>query len=221
MTWSIRPLFDLRLDTARLRLRLPTPDDLTALADLAADGVHDPAVQPFLTPWTDAPPADRARATMQYHWSRWAAWRPECWSLPLVAEHDGVIVGTQELMANDFAVLREVSTGSWLGRRYHGLGFGTEMRAAVLALGFSGLGAEYAVSGAHSDNLASLGVSRKLGYVEDGIERHVVRGRQITTIRLRMDRAGWHAQGERFPVDILNLEPCLPAFVTSTSAQRD
>lgn len=214
MTWSIRPLFDLRLHTARLRLRLPNLDDLTALAELAAEGVHDPAAQPFLVPWTDAPPAERVRATMRYHWSKWSEWRPDRWSLPLVAEYEGAIVGTQELMAHDFGILREVSTGSWLGLRYHGLGLGTEMRAAVLALGFRGLGAEYATSGAHSDNSASLGVSRKFGYREDGIERHVVRGREVKTIRLRLDRAGWRECQDRFPVEILNLEPCLPAFVS-------
>jgi RimJ/RimL family protein N-acetyltransferase len=40
----------------------------------------------------------------------------------------------------DFAVLREVHTGSWLGQRYQGQGLGTEMRSAVLHLGFAGLG---------------------------------------------------------------------------------
>lgn len=158
---------------------------------------------------------------MQYHWSAWAEWRPERWSLNLVVERDGVIVGTQGLMAHDFAVLREVSTGSWLGQRYHGQGIGAEMRAAVLALGFAGLGAQHAVSGAHSDNRASLRVSRKLGYTDDGIEHHAVRGAAVTTIRLRLDRAGWQAR-QRIPVEIVNLGPCLPAFgvgdIDSTSS---
>ncbi len=38
------------------------------------------------------------------------------------------------------------------------------MRAAVLHLAFAGLEAEYADSDAFTDNAASLGVSRKLGY---------------------------------------------------------
>jgi hypothetical protein len=41
----------LRLQTPMLELRWPSLDDLDALADLAAVGVHDPGVQPFLVAW--------------------------------------------------------------------------------------------------------------------------------------------------------------------------
>jgi RimJ/RimL family protein N-acetyltransferase len=111
----------------------------------------------------------------------------------------------------DFAVLREVSTGSWLGRRYQGQGLGTEMRAAVLHLAFAGLSAEYATSNAFTDNPASLGVSRKLGYLPDGIQRQVIRGRPAVLQLLRLDRAGWQAC-QRVPVEITGLAPCLPSF---------
>lgn len=211
MSWSYRPLFDLLLRTPRLRLHLPTLDDLAALGDLAAEGVHDPADQPFSAAWTDAPPADRHRGTMQYHWSTWGAWRPEQWSLPLVVEHDGVIVGMQELMAHDFPILREVATGSWLGRRYHGRGIGTEMRAAILELAFVGLGAVYAVTAARETNAASQGVSRKLGYTADGVDRHVIRGEPVILRRLRLDRAAWQAHRST-PVEICELDACLPCF---------
>jgi RimJ/RimL family protein N-acetyltransferase len=161
--------------------------------------------------WTDAPPDERARGTLQYHWSRWASWRPSDWMLELAVVRDGTVVGVQAIGARDFAVLREVSTGSWLGRRHQGQGTGTQMRAAVLYLAFEGLGAQYAVSAAFEDNTASLGVSRKLGYHDDGIERHVVRGRPAATRRLRLSRAGWKA-ARTIPVQIHGLEPCLPLF---------
>jgi RimJ/RimL family protein N-acetyltransferase len=205
------PLTGLRLRTPRLELRLPSAADLEALAALAATGVHDPAVQPFAFPWTDAPPAERARSTMQYHWSQWAAWKPEKWALELAVVRDGTVVGTQGVGAEHFAVLREVDTGSWLGRAYHRQGIGTEMRAAVLQLAFDGLGAQYALSSAFTDNPASLGVSRKLGYAPDGIARHVSRGRPATTQRLRLDRETW-AGRRAVPVSIEGLEPCLPMF---------
>jgi RimJ/RimL family protein N-acetyltransferase len=211
MASSHWPLFGLELSTPRLRLRVPTLQDLEALADLAVDGVHDPEVQPFAVPWTDAPPVERARGLLQYHWSEWAAWKPSAWALNLVADLDGTIVGTQGLIGTDFAILREVSTGSWLGRRYQGQGIGTEMRAAVLHLAFAGLGAEYAVSAAFADNEASFAVSRKLGYQEDGIERRVVRGRPVVSRRVRLDRAGWQAR-RAVPVTIDGLAPCLPLF---------
>ena len=76
---------------------------------------------------------------------------------------------------------------------------------------FAGLGAEYAVSTAHDDNGASLRVSRRLGYAEDGFERHVVRGAPQVTRRLRLDRAAWAAH-RRIPVEVHGLEPCLPLF---------
>jgi RimJ/RimL family protein N-acetyltransferase len=205
------PLFQLRLQTPGLELRLPSDKDLDALASLAASGVHDPAVQPFAIPWTDVPPARRARSVLQYHWLQRAAWKPDSWTLDLAVVRDGVVVGTQGMSARDFAVLREVSTGSWLGRDHHGTGTGTEMRAAVLHLAFAGLGAQYATSGAFTGNLASLGVSRKLGYAVDGIERHVSRGQPAQALRLRLDRPTWEAT-HVVPVTISGLEPCLPLF---------
>jgi len=205
------PLADLRLHTPALELRWPTLSDLDALADLAALGLHDPDVQPFMIAWTDAPPDERARGTMQYHWSRWGAWKPSDWTLELAVVRQGVVVGTQGIGARDFAVLREVGSGSWLGRSFQGQGIGTEMRAAVLHLAFQGLAAQYAVSAAFADNPASLAVSRKLGYRDDGIDLHLVRGRPAVTRRLRLTRADWQA-AQSVPVEITGLEPCLPYF---------
>ena len=208
-------LFGLRLRTANLELRVPTPDDLEALADLAAEGVHDPAVMPFKMPWTDAEPADRARATIQWQWGSRAGWRPERWRLGLAVlagpPDARVVVGTQEVGADNFAVLREVATGSWLGRWHQGRGIGTEMRAAVLHLAFAGLGAEYATSDAFTDNPASFGVSSRLGYQLDGIERVVVRDRVATSRRLRLDRAGWQAH-RTVEVTIEGLAECRDMF---------
>src|SRR6266702_6915684 len=208
MASSRWPLADLRLQTPDLELRWPSMDDLYALADLAADGVHDPEVQPFMVAWTDASPDERARGTLQYHWSQWGSWKPSDWTLELAVVRDGAVVGSQGVGGHDFAVLREVHTGSWLGRRYQGQGIGTRMRAAVLHLAFEGLGARWAMSAAFEDNPASLGVSRKLGYQDDGIEWHVVRGRPALARRLRLDRAAWQS-ARTIPVQIHGLPLCL------------
>jgi RimJ/RimL family protein N-acetyltransferase len=211
------PLAQLRLQTPRLELRVPTEADLHALAGLAALGVHDPAVQPFAVPWTDVPPAERARSTLQYQWRQWGEWTPERWSLEFAVVSGGVVVGIQSVGARDFAALSEVSTGSWLGREHQGQGIGTEMRAAVLYLAFAGLGAEYALSSAFTDNPASLGVSRKLGYADDGIVREVRRDKPAVTRRFRLDRARWQAT-QSLPVTVRGLEPCLPMFGLPASA---
>jgi RimJ/RimL family protein N-acetyltransferase len=200
-----------------LELRLPDDDDLAALAALAESGVHDPAMQPFAVPWTDAEPAVRARSVVQYHWRCLGSWSPEDWTLNLVVVRDGVVVGSQGIGAKDFGIVREVGTGSWLGLPHQGKGSGKAMRAAVLALAFEGLGANYARSEAFTDNPASLGVSRKLGYVDDGVDRLAVRGRAVESRRFRIAREAWLAAGGASglgigDVAIDGLEPCLPLF---------
>lgn len=203
------PLVGLRLTTPRLELRLPSDEELAALADLAAGGIHPPDVMPFLVPWTDRPPAEVARGVIQHHWLRLGGWTPQDWSLNLTVFHAGAVVGLQNIGARDLAITRQVRTGSWLGQRHQGLGIGTEMRAAVLHLAFAGLGAEEAVSGAFEHNVASQAVSRKLGYQPDGINRHAVRGAVTIEHRLRLTRAAWE-QHRTIPVTIHGLAPCLP-----------
>ncbi|HEX2318218.1 MAG TPA: GNAT family protein [Streptosporangiaceae bacterium] len=200
-----------------IELRLPDDEDLSVLAALAEAGVHDPALQPFSVAWTDVEPAARAQSVLQYHWRCLGDWSPDDWTLNLVVVRDGAVVGTQGISAKNYRILREVGTGSWLGRRHQGKGTGTAMRAAVLALAFDGLGADYALSEAFTDNPASLAVSRKLGYADDGMERMAIRGRAAESRRLRIARAAWQAAGGATglgigEVAIDGLEPCLPLF---------
>ena len=211
MTSPHWPLAGLRLRTPRLELRWPSLADLDALITLAAGGVHDPRVQPFSDAWTDVGAAELPGRSLRFFWSQWASWEPANWEISFVIVHQGDVVGVQGLKAADFAILGEVHTGSWLGRGYQGRGIGTEMRAAVLSLAFDELRAEYARSTAHRDNAASLGVSRKLGYVDDGTEHLVVRGRAIEAQRLLLDRATWQAR-RPLRVRVSGLEPCLPWF---------
>ncbi|MBE1537512.1 GNAT family N-acetyltransferase [Actinomadura algeriensis] len=205
------PLFGLVLRTPRLELRLPDLPELDALGELAAEGVHDPKAMPFLVPWTDAPPAERARSTIRFHWRQLAEWTPEDWSMQFAVFLDGRVVGTQSVGAREFAVVREVGTGSWLGRRFQGRGIGTEMRAAVLAFAFDGLGAETAVSAAFADNPASTAVSRRLGYECNGLNRVRVRDERRLDQRFVLDRAGWE-RNRKVEVETHGLGPCLPFF---------
>jgi hypothetical protein len=79
------PLFGLVLHTPRLELRVPGLEELAELAAVAADGVHDPAVQPFLAEWTDAPPDRVAAGVLQWQWGTWAGWRTANWATPTTA----------------------------------------------------------------------------------------------------------------------------------------
>ncbi|HEU5159293.1 MAG TPA: GNAT family protein [Streptosporangiaceae bacterium] len=205
------PLLGLRLTTPRLELRLPMPEELAALAEVAAEGIHDPDEMPFLVPWTDQRPAEVALSVIQYYWLGLGRWSPRDWSLNLAVFRGGDVVGQQTISSRDLAVVRQVNTGSWLGRRYQGQGIGTEMRAAVLHLAFAGLGAEEAVSGALEGNESSYAVSRKLGYHSDGVNRHVVRGAMVVEHRMRLTRAAWETH-RAISVTIEGLAPCLPMF---------
>jgi RimJ/RimL family protein N-acetyltransferase len=175
------------------------------------EGVRDPEYMPFGSPSSDPEPAERARSTIQHHWDTWASWTPHRWQCNFVVLAGGRVVGTQTMKAKDFALVREVGTGSWLGLRHQGQGIGTEMRAAVLHLAFAGLGAEYAVSTAYADNAASLGVSRKLGYEPKGVAVYVRRGQPAAERRLRLTGAVWQAHAT-IPVEVEGLERCLPLF---------
>lgn len=208
---SLWPLSGLRLRAAGIELRWPTADDLDALADLAAGEPYDPAVAPLAAAGPDASPAERARALLQYHWRHWGAWTPLDWTLDLAAEANGMIVGSQMLSGRDFAVRREAATGSWLGQRYRRKGTGTTMRAAILCLAFDGLGAESVTSGAATDNAASAGVSRKLGYADDGVDRVLMDGTVAVVRRFRLDRAAWQAR-HPLDVEIGGLTACLAGF---------
>jgi RimJ/RimL family protein N-acetyltransferase len=205
------PLYGLRLRTPRLELRLPGLEELNALAQVAAEGVHDPHTMPFLNSWTDLPPAERARSVLQYHWRTLAEWSPEKWELQLVVFLGGVVVGSQTVSAREFTITREIHSGSWLGQRYQGQGIGTEMRAAILHLAFAGLTAQSAVSEAMTDNPASVAISRKLGYQANGLDRVRVRDTLGYSQRFTVDRERWQ-QCRTTLVEIDGLTPCLPQF---------
>ena len=202
------PLRHLVLRTPRLELR---PDDDAGLLELVEEahlGVHPPDQMPFLVPWTDAEPEHLGRRSLQWYWSQRASLTPEKWTVNFLVRVGGRVVGTQGLSADDFGILREVETGSWIGLRHQGKGIGTEMRAAVLAFAFDHIGAVQARSAAFSDNHASLRVSQRLGYRRDGTATVVRRGKPTEEVRLLLPRAeflrpDWHLEVE-------GLDACRP-----------
>ena len=83
------------------------------------------------------------------------------------------------------------------------------MRAAVLTYAFEHRGVSLARSGAIQDNPQSLGVSRKLGYVETG--SHVVspRGEPVEHVDLELQADVFTSP---VPVEISGLGGLLPLF---------
>ncbi|TFD85849.1 N-acetyltransferase [Cryobacterium lactosi] len=211
MPADLWPLLDLRLTTSRLVLRCPTDDELAALADLAAAGVHNPGERPYLTPWTEGTPQQTAVHVVQQHRSRRGDWSPDSWALDLGLFCDDRPVGMVALRGREFPIRREVKTESWLGLAHHRQGLGTEARSALLHLAFAGLGAHSALTEVFQDNAGMQGVSRRLGYRHDGISRDVRDGQFLISDRLRLNRDDWFAT-DRMRVDITGLAPCLPSF---------
>jgi RimJ/RimL family protein N-acetyltransferase len=183
------PLLGLRITAGPVELRGVTDDLLGPLAELAIRGIHDPDFMPFTTPWSVTPAEDMPRGTAQYHWGQRAAFSVEKWSADLATFWDGELVGSQGFGARDYLITRTGETGSWLGREFHGRGIGTAMRQVICAFAIDDLGAEYVTSGAFWDNPASLAVSRKVGYTDNGWDRGARLGKPATMRRVVLEPA--------------------------------
>jgi RimJ/RimL family protein N-acetyltransferase len=215
---SYWPLFDLELRTPRLVLRPPRDDDFEGLMDAIDAGIHDPESMPFSIPWTDEEPLSRRRSTAQFLWKQRATWSREDWNLPFAVLLGGRPIGLQGIHAKAFPILREVQTASWLSQPYQGQGLGKEMRAAVLQLAFQGLGALVARSGAFVDNLSSIGVSKALGYRENGRCREAPRGDPKVMLNFELTYDEWlHRRPDMPRAEIIGLEPSMPIFGLTSS----
>ena len=176
---DVWPLFGLTLTSPRLTLRIVRDNDIPALLEAAYAGIHDPARMPFKVPWTDAEPEQMRRDFARHQWRQRISVQPNNWVLNFAVLYDGKPIGIQDLRAADFSVRKTVTSGSWLTQQHQGSGLGTEMRAAMLLFAFDHLGAEIAESSAASWNQASLGVSRHLGYEDNGTTRRTPRSGQL------------------------------------------
>ena len=168
---NLWPPFGLRITCGPVTLTPVRDSDLPGLVALAQSGIHAPAEMPFGFPWTLGSTEEVKLRLMQYHWAQRAAMKPESWTLETTVRFNGDVVGCQSISTRDYLVTRTGETGSWLGRNRHGRGIGTLMRQAIAAFMFDHLEAAEVTSSAFADNPASLAVSRKVGYRENGVDR--------------------------------------------------
>ncbi|CCH78968.1 GCN5-related N-acetyltransferase [Nostocoides japonicum T1-X7] len=165
------PPFALTVTAGSLTMRYPRDEDIAELAEVAVAGIHPRDRMPFYFPWTEPEGDDLRREMARYYWRHRADDSPKKWALLLAVRVDGEMVGMQSWETESYLVTRTGETGSWLGERFQGRGIGTRMRRAICALAFDHLDAVEVTSGAFLDNPQSLAVSRKVGYVPDGIQR--------------------------------------------------
>jgi RimJ/RimL family protein N-acetyltransferase len=198
------PPFGLVVTAGDLQLSTITDDDLPGLVELALEGLHAADAMPFDTPWTLSPPDQLPREFAQFHWKMRAESTPAKLNVMFAVRRAGELVGVQGFHTGDYAVTRTAETGSWLAHRAQGHGVGTRMRQAVCALLFDHLDATEITSGAFLDNPASLGVSRKVGYQDNGTHRHNRQGALATHQFLKLDPQTF-VRGE--PVQVSGHEP--------------
>ncbi|MDQ7877875.1 GNAT family protein [Microbacterium sp. QXD-8] len=187
------PASAVRVSAGDLELRWIDDELLLELADLAGRGIHDPEAMPFEHPWSRGSADEVARSVLAYQWGIRNRISPAAFVLELAVLHEGAPVGIQGLTAKDWPVLRNVTTGSWLGRAHQGRGIGTRMRMLALHLAFEGLGAREAMSGAFVDNGASNAVSERVGYEQDGAFHVAREGAAVVHNRYVMSRERWES----------------------------
>lgn len=210
MDW---PFFALRLTLGEVVLRGVTDADLPRLAELYPDDCEqDPSAERFAG--LD-PVRDRARLFVQGFWRNRGTWSPASWCLDLVVEVDGDLVGLQSLEGDDFPLLRTADSGSWLATHARGRGTATTMRTAALGLAFGPLGAVAVISSARTDNAASLAVSRRLGYADNGVSLTDTPTGVARLQHLRLTRERWLADGH--DVRVSGADACLPWFGLESS----
>ncbi|MFL6132528.1 MAG: GNAT family N-acetyltransferase [Nocardioidaceae bacterium] len=204
------PLFGLRLTCGGVALRPAREEDLPHLAAIQPDDYeHDPRAEVLPGLGVDQ---HRRRLVYQGYWRSWGTWSPSSWCLNFLVELDGAVVGVQSLEAENFLALRTVDSGSWLVGTARGRGVGVAMRMAALGLAFDHLDARAAVSSARHDNGASLGVSRHLGYRDNGVSLNASGEGPVELQHLRLTAEDWHASARGRHVRVTGFEPCLPWF---------
>src|ERR1700712_5339881 len=167
---SFYPPLDVIVRTPRLVLAGATDELLQRLLPVVRAGVVAPEEAPFDDPmslYADSP--EREWRWLRAIWAGRARAAPNWWRLYFVVLVDGEPIGMQDLIGTDFALFGSVTTFSWVAPAARQRGLGREMRSAILHLAFAGLAAREATSEAFTDNDASNGISRSLGYEPNGV----------------------------------------------------
>jgi len=168
------------LQTARLTLRPPQPEDAKAIAAL----VNDIRIAQNTTRIPYPYALSDARA-----WLR-AVNGKEGEATYLVTLADATVIGACGVEPRDG---RGPELGYWLGTRYWGEGYATEAARAVIDHAFTGLACEELQSGARISNPASRRVLEKCGFQWCGVGLYRIRSIASSAPfdRFRLDRGIW------------------------------
>ncbi|MCH8563382.1 GNAT family N-acetyltransferase [Nesterenkonia sp. LB17] len=178
------PPFGLRIQSARIELRVVRETDFPAYVDAATSGVTQTSRNPFRHARNEQEAAGLPKSALPRLWSTRSEIGPDQWSLMLgiflkgagsaegcLTQEPGELIGMRDCRAEDWSVLRTIGSGSWLRADRQGQGLGTEAHAAMLLWAFDHFGAEYAESGASTWDERSRRVAETLGYFTAGTRR--------------------------------------------------
>ena len=182
------------LETKRLLLRAPVPDDAEALAPMYGD----PEVMRYVADGRALTRAETERS-VQRMIERWEA---DGFGLfTTIRKSDGAVIGRVGLLVWNTATWEpttraeganaptEVEVGYTLGRAYWGQGYATEAAAAVRDYALSELGAARLIALIVHGNTASENVARKLGLEYERDIRLGLREAQLFSLETQAGQA--------------------------------
>lgn len=197
---TLWPLYELSISGNHnghaMVLRYSHDDDLYDLAELREEGVVPSGCEhwtPGLLGSLSSDRGERIRGFVQRNWVRRGQLRADSWGLPLCILVDGQVCGLQTMSAERFNIERTIASGSWLGLKFQGKGYGSWARASMLELAFVRLGARYATTSWAVDNMASARVSAKMGYTlyPETPDQALVRHGVLTSTTWKRTRPDW------------------------------
>jgi RimJ/RimL family protein N-acetyltransferase len=204
---------NVRVTTPRLELLGATDDLLERLEPVVRAGKAAAEPAPYDDPMSlyEEDPDARVRKWLQGIWRGRGSVNSDFWRLHFVVLVNGQPVGIQDLIGDQFSAYRTVTSFSWLSIDLRRRGLGREMRQAILHLAFEGFGANEAATEAFLDNPGSNGVSRAIGYTENGVVWASRRGEPALLQRWRITRSDWNAR-RRSDIELHGVAECKDAL---------
>jgi len=169
------------IETERLVLRAPRLEDLPRCAELLGD--YEVAKMLSRVPYPYD--LDAGRTFLGGAVARWSDWK-EADELNFHIDLDGQMIG-----GTSFRTLRETpKIGYWLGRPWWGRGIMSEALVAALTWLFRNTDHQLVACEAMTENRASLGVAKKIGFREVGEVgcASLSRGGTVPAIRAELTR---------------------------------
>lgn len=167
---DIFPPFGLRITAGDLTLRILRDEDLPAYTALLREPIFEDESSDLVFPWYAVDVEERVRSSVLFQWRLRSQLSAEDWTISFGVFVGDRLIGMQDLSGKQFALRRTIGSGSWLTLGEHGKGYGKLMRQAALVAAFDHLGAQRAESEAVVGNVRSYGVSRGVGYMDNGTE---------------------------------------------------